>query len=281
MEIRRRLTLKMVKNKSSIYKEDYFLWQELEAEKSAEVIVRIVLDLLKPKSVIDIGCGVGAWLSVFQKHGVHDIFGVDGEWINKKLLKIPEEKFLSYNLTQPLNIKRTFDLAVSLEVAEHLESNSAKIFVESLTNLAPAILFSAAIPFQGGKSHINEQWPGYWEKRFREKGYVVIDYIRRKIWSNENVAWWYRQNILLFVKREYLKRRPKLLEMQKQTTTSQLAIVHPENYLEAVSLRPLKLYHERRYINTPLVLVGRRVLGARYKIYSKTFSRWLSYLIKK
>lgn len=129
---------------------------------------------------------------------------------------------------------RQFDLVVSLEVAEHLPSECAEIFVDSLNRLGPVILFSAAIPFQGGTHHVNEQWPDYWVKHFQEKGYVVIDYIRKQIWQNDNVERWYPQNILMFARRDYLETHPFLKREFENTTTSQLSIVHPKQYLEAI-----------------------------------------------
>ena len=63
------------------------------------------------------------------------------------------------DLAQPLQIDRRFDLALSLEVAEHLPPECGSEFVQTLTDLSSVILFSAAIPFQGGTDHLNEQWP--------------------------------------------------------------------------------------------------------------------------
>lgn len=105
----------------------------------------------------------------------------------KKKLEIPEERFLSFELNNPFRIDRQFDLVISLEVAEHLPKECAATFVDSLTRLGPVILFSAAIPFQGGTDHINEQWLDYWAKYFQEKGYVAIDCIRKRIWQNDKV----------------------------------------------------------------------------------------------
>jgi len=120
--------------------------------KSAEIVVPIVLDLIKPKSVVDVGCGRGEWLYVFQRQGISDILGIDGEWVDKNKLLIPKESFLTSTLEHPLRINRTFDLVVSLEIAEHLPEKSAEMFIETLTTLGPVILFPAAIPLQGGGS---------------------------------------------------------------------------------------------------------------------------------
>ncbi len=212
------------------YKEDSF-GDRSDSLKSAKVIVPIVLDFYQPQSVVDVGCGTGEFLSVFREKSIKNIFGIDGPWVNKERLRIPKDCFMHGDLEKPIPIDKKFDLAVSLEVAEHLSQNSAKIFVKTLTDFAPVILFSAAIPFQGGLYHINEQWPEYWVKLFAQKGYVPIDCIRKKIWNNKDVSSWYAQNILLFVKKDYLQKNDKLKKEFEQTEASALAIIHPKQYL--------------------------------------------------
>ena len=58
------------------------------------------------------------------------------------------------------------------------------------------------MPYQGGTGHVNEQWPNYWIEQFAQRGYIAVDYIRKRIWDDEAIPWWYRQNILLFVNKE-------------------------------------------------------------------------------
>lgn len=204
-------------------------------ERSAEVIVPLVLNLLRPRSVVDVGCGDGSWLAAFRRLGIEDVLGIDGEYVEPGLLQIPREDFQAADLSRPLVLPRTFDLAVSLEVAEHLPEECAVMFVESLTRLAPAILFSAAIPFQGGVHHVNEQWPDKWCELFREQDYLPVDCIRRRIWQNDAVDWWYAQNILVFAHTSFLQGNAILKAEFEQTDPNQLRLVHPRNYLEALA----------------------------------------------
>jgi SAM-dependent methyltransferase len=205
------------------------------AKRSAEVIVPLVVDLLHPRSVVDVGCGDGSWLAVFRRLGVENVLGIDGDYVEHDLLQISQEQFHAADLSRPLVLPRTFDLAVSLEVAEHLPKECAAVFVESLTRLAPAILFSAAIPFQGGVHHVNEQWPDKWGDFFRKLDYFPVDCIRRRIWQNDTVDWWYAQNILVFAHATFLQESATLKAEFEQTNPDQLRLVHPRNYLEKLT----------------------------------------------
>ena len=218
------------------YTEQFYQGQTDGSRRSAKEIVPLVLELIQPKSVIDVGCGAGTWLSVFKELGIDEVFGIDGNYVNEEILQIPKERFLAVDLKNPIQLDRRFDLVVSLEVAEHLPEECAETFVDSLIGLGPVILFSAAIPFQGGTHHLNERWPAYWAKYFQEKEYVVIDTLRKKIWQNDYVEWWYAQNILMFARRDYLESHSSLKRASEQTTISQLSLVHPRKYLEAIGL---------------------------------------------
>jgi len=159
--------------------------------------------------------------------------------VDIEMLQIPQERFLSFDLKRPLIINRSFDLAVSLEVAEHLPEESAEPFVDSLVKLAPVVLFSAAIPLQVGKGHLNEQWPDYWADHFERGGYLVVDAIRKKIWQNDDVDYWYAQNILIFIKEDHLDNYPLIKKELENTGKFQLSVVHPKMYM--LNSAPIKM----------------------------------------
>ena len=210
--------------------------------RSARLILPIILKLIKPKNVIDVGCGVGSWLSVFQELGINDIIGLDGNWVDKDMLLIPKENFINTNLLNPLKIDRKFDLSVSLEVAEHLPESHADDFVNFLTGLAPVILFSAAIPFQGGQNHINEQWPEYWIEKFNKNKYHVVDCIRSEIWNNNSIEPFYAQNIFLFIKADYIENNDTLKKEIEKNNKMQFSIVHPGIYLHKIQNTELTIF---------------------------------------
>jgi SAM-dependent methyltransferase len=170
------------------------------ARQSADEILPIILELLHPASIVDVGCGAGHWLASANELGVKDTLGVDGAWVLETKLAIPRENFVAHDLGTPLNLGRRFDLAFSLEVAEHLPALHAQPFVKTLCQAADKVVFSAAIPGQGGRHHVNEQWPAYWADFFQECGYQCHDILRRRIWNNPRVAWYYAQNVMVFVR---------------------------------------------------------------------------------
>lgn len=148
--------------------------------------------------MVDVGCGVGTWLAEFVRGGVVDVLGVDGAHVDPAMLQIPRERFRAHDLTRPLELGRRFDLAVSVEVAEHLPEAAADAFVASLVAAAPVVVFSAAIPGQGGEGHVNESWPHAWARRFAAHGHRWADPLRASLWNDPRVEFWYAQNLLVF-----------------------------------------------------------------------------------
>lgn len=166
------------------------------------IVVPYILQLIKPNSVLDIGCGFGHWLKVFKNNGTPEVLGVDGEYVlqEHRLKFLEDGEFMSYDLTKELDLKRKFDLVLSLEVAEHIPEKSADIFVKTLVNHGDLVVFSAAIPFQGGQNHINEKPLSYWVSKFKAYGYYFYDPFRQKIWDEKELFFWYKQNMVLFSK---------------------------------------------------------------------------------
>lgn len=195
---------------------------------SAEIILPFIFNIVNPQSVLDIGCGNGSWLKVCKNLGIKEIFGVDGIQVPISELLIREHEFLKYDLTKKLILERKFDIVISLEVAEHLPEASADIFIDTLVSHSDVVLFSAAIPGQGGQYHLNEQWPNYWHEKFKTKGFQAFDILRGEFWDNESILWWYRQNMILYVKNNE--------EIFNGLTISKkvLSYVHPNLYQKKV-----------------------------------------------
>ncbi len=190
-----------------------------------------MVSLLHPRSVIDVGCGVGFFLSTFLEQGVTDITGLDGDWVDRSMLLFPEENFVTADVGKPLEIDRQYDLVVSLEVAEHLPPEHTDRFVKSLTSMGPAVLFSAAIPYQGGANHLKEQWQSYWAELFAARDYVAVDCIRKRTWDDDRVVFWYSENTLLYAHRDLVSFSGALQKELDGTARSMLDLVHPDKYL--------------------------------------------------
>jgi len=181
------------------YSNRFFAHHSDGSARSAAIVVPIVLSLLQVNSVIDVGCGVGPWAAEFLASGVSDVWGVDGDYVDRSRLRIPSDRFLTRDVANPVQFDRTFDLAVCLEVAEHLPESRAYGLVTDLTSMAPCVLFSAALPGQAGTHHMNEQYLPYWVDLFQRVGYEGADPIRPWILGNSSVEWWYQQNIVMFM----------------------------------------------------------------------------------
>jgi SAM-dependent methyltransferase len=219
------------------YDTGFFSGLNLSSKNSAQVVVPLILEMLHPQRIVDVGCGTGAWLNVFKEQGCSQVKGYDGDYVDRELRVIAPEEFVVVDLTKPLKDENApYDLAISLEVAEHIAPESADIFVESLVGLAPVIVFSAAVPGQGGTLHVNEQWPSYWTQKFLRHGYVVIDCLRPQLWEIDEVESYYIQNILVFARPESLALHPALQEAQTKTCAP-LNVVHPRLFAYHMEIR--------------------------------------------
>jgi hypothetical protein len=212
------------------YRDRFFTDRHERTVYAAETVLDQLLPMLPAiRSAVDVGCGVGTWLSVLSRRGVTEIRGIDGLWVDAANLVIPQPSFSHHDLRKDLDLGRRFDLAVSLEVAEHLPPDRAAGFVAWLANLADFVLFSAATPRQGGKNHFNEQWQDYWAKLFIARDYVPVDCIRARIWDDARIATWYRQNLILYV------RRGRMGDLRLPTDLAgPLSIIHPDVFLTKV-----------------------------------------------
>jgi len=209
---------------ASRYDRSFFDHLQKGSLSSARIVLPIVLERFNPRSLVDIGCGIGTWAAVAIELGITDVIGVDGHHVSPDQLIIPGDRFLAVDLASDNPVLgRRFDLCISLEVAEHLPPERSHAFVKSLTDLSDVVLFSAAIPHQGGRHHINEQWQSYWVGLFNEHDYGAKDMIRPAVWADRNVEPWYQQNCLVYVKGEPNDRR-----------VEQYDIVHPERYLKRI-----------------------------------------------
>lgn len=213
---------------------------------SAKAILAFVQTVLKPKSLVEIGCGHGHWLAVARELEIADVLGIDGPWTEPDRLCVPKKFFRGADLGQKLDLGRTFDLVLSAEVAEHLPAAQADQFVDNICRAGQVVLFGAAIPLQGGFKHVNEQWPSYWIAKFKARGYRPFDLIRPIFWGDRSIHYYYRQNLLIFAHQAAASVITQLTTLQSEFAREKepLDLVHPEKFAvvanyEAISLERL------------------------------------------
>lgn len=202
----------------SLYDGEFFDFEQAMAQRAAQIILPDVILRAGARSVIDIGCGTGAWISIAKTLGAQ-ILGVDGYVDSTKLL-IDDDEFVPLDLIRGHFDCYGWDLALCLEVAEHLPEECSAKLVESLCS-ADFVLFSAAIPNQGGVGHINEQLLTWWETLFAAHGYKGTEDVRKRHWTDSRIPDFYRQNIILFS-------RPERLEHIGYEVSRLTDAVHPD-----------------------------------------------------
>ncbi|MBZ9640828.1 methyltransferase domain-containing protein [Streptomyces sp. PSKA30] len=218
----------MAMSRDKAYGAWFYAGQQDGSARSAERVLPLVFDLVRPASVVDLGCGTASWLAAARRLGAKTILGVDGEWVSEDALCIPPGCFLKHDLTYPLDLDgRRFDLAMSLETAEHLDAFRADSLVADLCALADVVLFSAAIPGQTGSDHRNEQWAAHWRDRFQQWGYQLVDCLRSRLWDDPEIEPWYAQNAYLYVSSDRLAADERLRTAARETGCMPLNLVHP------------------------------------------------------
>ena len=184
------------------YNELFFDYVDSGAIRSAQAFARTLMPELRLQSFLDVGCGRGGWASCWKAAGCPSVLGVDGDYVDRSKLYVDQSEFAVVDLNRPFDLGRRFDLVQSLEVAEHLRPESSEAFVESLVRHGGVVLFSAAVPGQGGTQHINERPIEFWRGLFAKHGYKSYDFIRPITHQDQSIEPWYRFNSILYASDE-------------------------------------------------------------------------------
>jgi SAM-dependent methyltransferase len=159
-------------------------------------LIDAIIDLIDPKTVLDVGCGTGKALDYFLSRGV-DCVGVEGSTMAVKHAAHPE-RIVVRNLNKPYFTNRYFDLVWCFEVAEHIHPDFTDAFLDTCCSHARNLLLSAAHPGQGGVGHFNEQPVTYWIAKLADKGFIYEHDATRRIVAGYD---WYPENVMFFRKR--------------------------------------------------------------------------------
>lgn len=208
---------------TGLYPDGFYDDRRAHTAHAARTVLGLVMPHLAPRRVLDVGCGTGTWLAAALELGAAEVHGIEGDWVEPQMLDDPRIAFSAQDLEQPFVFPVPFDLVLSLEVAEHLSPDCADGFVADLVAAAPAILFSAAVPGQGGVNHVNEQWQSWWAAKFGARGFSAYDLVRPAVWGDDAIPAWYRQNILLYLAEGH----PAAGQLTAVRRLETLDIVHP------------------------------------------------------
>jgi SAM-dependent methyltransferase len=250
----------------SVYDQGFYDDQSPGSQRSAAAVLPVLFELVPCRSIVDVGCGIGTWLAEAMRLGVDDVLGIDGSHVDPSRLLIPSSSFTPADLGQPLPpTGRTFDVAICLEVAEHLPAERAASFVSDLAALAPVVVFSAAVPGQGGTNHVNEQWQSYWTTKFAEVGFASFDVLRPRVWNDRDVETWYRQNTLVYVDRRDSAMVDRLTALTSAGPIIE-DVVHPDLlafYVRRATRRLSTVQAARATVDAAAAAFRRRVPGRR------------------
>lgn len=239
-----------------MYNKNFYKNQTDQSYKTAKITLDYLSEIFVPSSVVDIGCGKGTWLKAFGEQCNCATYGVEGSWLAEKDLLHRPTKFWNRDLNRHLNLNMNHrsDLAISLEVAEHLNPSSSQLFIKQLTDLSDVILFSAAQPGQGGIYHTNERLPSFWLKLFNDSAYDCFDIMRPYLSNFPEIPSWYRQNMFLYVKRNTCVYDDLILRGFKPISTGLFVdMVSTQFYLHRISLGGFLKYHLLRVLPSKVV----------------------------
>ena len=185
---------------AAIYNREFFQWSIKSEVGSSLGFAKIVCKYMKPKSIVDVGCGCGIYLKAFSLLGIKDLLGFDGSEHAIECSLVPG-KIKLHDLRVPLYTKRKFDLCLCMEVAEHIDVAYSEILADALIRLSDRLLFTAALPGQGGRNHVNEQPHDFWTALFQRKGFNFKKELTKRLRQEmkaKKVIWWIPQNLMVF-----------------------------------------------------------------------------------
>ncbi|MFH1202704.1 MAG: methyltransferase domain-containing protein [Candidatus Omnitrophota bacterium] len=192
------------KDRNHIYDDQFFNHNLKTNIPIAKDLVDILYNYFHPESVVDVGCGTAEYLAEFNRLGIK-IKGYEGSPAALKKAMVSGNFIQLADLREKIKSDERYDLALCLEVAEHIESRYSKILVDNLASLSDTIIFSAAIPGQGGHFHINEQPHEFWIGLWQERNYIlrkdIIEALKEQM-RERGILWWYTANLMVFLKSE-------------------------------------------------------------------------------
>jgi 2-polyprenyl-3-methyl-5-hydroxy-6-metoxy-1,4-benzoquinol methylase len=188
--------------KQPLYDRSFFEYQDHIQSPVYEALADALYACLRPRSVVDVGCGTGFLLERFAMRGA-TIRGLEGSRHAIALSPVADS-ITRCNLERGVPRLGRFDLCLCIEVAEHLPARTARTLVRGLTELSDVVVFTAATPGQGGAHHINLRPKSFWTALFDGEGFARSELavnLRSAIDGVDSPAWWIRENLTVFERR--------------------------------------------------------------------------------
>ena len=196
----------------AVYDADYYASAvEGGASRSAKVMANSIRRDFAPRTIVDVGCGTGALLLAMRESGVR-VLGFERSTAALDLCRRRGLEVRKLDLEKDvIEVNEKFDVAVSVEVAEHLPAAVADRYIDALTQLSDVVVFTAAPPGQGGTDHVNEQPAGYWIEKFVTRSFVCLEDVTadwQHEWEVGGASAWYFRNLMVFRRRTVPDRTP-------------------------------------------------------------------------
>ena len=219
-----------------MYDEEYYKRHQAGSYQSALQILRFVHSITHFQTIIDYGCGIGTWGNASHSLGTKEYLGIDQHAFDAGYMLISKSEYLQEDLRHPIRLHSFYDLAICVEVAEHISEEFADMLIDNICRNSEVVLFSAALVYQGGTGHVNEQPCTYWIEKFRSKGYTPVDCIRPAFWDDEQIEIWYRNNCILYMTHEAFNRYHQNIPIVSLPAN----IIHPQMLERILYKRGLK-----------------------------------------
>jgi SAM-dependent methyltransferase len=240
------------------YDDLFYRYQRAGAALSAARVLPVVRQHIGFRSVLDVGCGAGAWVKAHQDMGIETCIGIDGDYVDRSVLLMERNNFHARDITRPFDLGRQFDIVQCLEVAEHVPCESSDTLIDNIVRHGRLVLFSAAPPGQGGEHHINERPYPFWRDAFLRRGFHLFDFVRPAIRDDAQIEPWYRFNVLFFAHQSAIGALPsgvtdfRVLDDGRITDVSPLAYRVRKLLLRCLStnlVSRLALWKHRRIVD--------------------------------
>ena len=172
------------------------------ASQSAPAVAASIMNDLSPRAVIDVGCGTGALLAQLRAAGCR-VVGLEYADAAREMCRERGLDVRPFDIaSDTMDDAQMCDVAISMEVAEHLPARVADRYVDLLARLGKTVVFTAAPPGQGGTDHVNEQPHEYWIRKFQERDCALDQALTsrwRQSWKESgDVQSWYYNNLMVF-----------------------------------------------------------------------------------